>query len=69
MRLPHQVVMAIKMRMKCLQIIQIAALITQVIIAHEIILAAIENGAEIVTAIGAGIAIEIEIAQAAESAR
>jgi hypothetical protein len=59
----------IKMRKICLQIIQVATLITQVTLVHEIILEAIENGVEIVTAIEAVIAIEIEIAQTAESAR
>jgi hypothetical protein len=58
-----------KMGMKCLQIIQVIVPITQAIAIHEITLEEIESGAETVTAIEAVIAVEIEIAQAAESAR
>jgi hypothetical protein len=59
----------IKMRKICLQIIQVITLITQAIAIHEITLEEIESGAETATAIEAVIAVEIEIAQAAESAR
>jgi hypothetical protein len=61
--------MMIKMRMKCLQIIQVITPIIQITIIHVITLEAIESGAEIATAIEAVIALEIEIAQIAESAR
>jgi len=61
--------MMIKMRMKCLQIIQVITLIIQITIIHEITPEAIESGAEIATAIEAVIALEIGIAQTAESAR
>jgi hypothetical protein len=55
--------------MKCLQIIQAITLIIQTTIIHEITPEAIESGAEIATAIEAVIALEIGIAQTAESAR
>jgi hypothetical protein len=61
--------MMMKMRKICLQIIQVIVPITQAIAIHEITLEEIESGAETVTAIEAVIAVEIEIAQAAESAR
>jgi hypothetical protein len=61
--------MMMKMRKICLQIIQVIVPITQAIAIHEITLEEIESGAETATAIEAVIAVEIEIAQAAESAR
>jgi hypothetical protein len=61
--------MMMKMGKICLQIIQVIVPITQAIAIHEITLEEIESGAETVTAIEAVIAVEIEIAQAAESAR
>jgi hypothetical protein len=70
MKQRHLIVkMMIKMRKICLQIIQVIVPITQAMVIHEITLEEIESGAEIVTAIEAVIAVEIEIAQAAESAR
>jgi hypothetical protein len=61
--------MMMKMGKICLQIIQVIVPITQAIAIHEITLEEIESGAETVTAIEAVIVVEIEIAQAAESAR